>query len=107
MKTIGGFFELEMNPYRGELHSSAAALTSGRACLAWILSVVKPTRVYIPDYCCRAVSETLSESGVESCSYGIDANFRPLLDKSPQAEELFLYVNYFGIHTSVDRKSVV
>ncbi|HWB12526.1 MAG TPA: hypothetical protein VG826_25095 [Pirellulales bacterium] len=103
MRPIGGFLELETGTFRGELHAGAVALTSGRACLAWILSVVRPTRVLAPYYCCDAVWNTLAESQVECRPYALDAQLRPIVDRSPTADEWLLYVNYFGLKSGIVR----
>ena len=100
-KPIGGFFELELSPKGTLYHDSALALANGRVCFKVLLQAVKPTKVYLPFYCCDSLLLPLQEGRIPYEFYGINAKFDPevpLLHDS----ELLLYINYFGLksHTA-------
>jgi hypothetical protein len=102
-KPIGGFFELEL-PAKGSLyHDSALALVNGRVCFKVLLECVKPTKVYLPFYCCDSVLLPLEEAGIAYEFYGINAKFDPTIPLIHDSE-MILYVNYFGLKTQTANK---
>lgn len=103
-KTIGGFFELEL-PSKGTLyHDSALALANGRVCFKVLLERVKPTKVYLPFYCCDSLVLPLQEAGISYEYYAINAAFDPVGIPLLSDSELFVYINYFGLKTLTGRK---
>lgn len=60
MKEIGGYFELEL-PKKLEYHRDLIKLNSGRNAFKYILEVIKPKKVYIPNYICNSIIEPLEE----------------------------------------------
>ena len=103
MSAIGGFLPLEIpapnsaDPY----HAGAAALSSGRACWHVILRTCRPRRVLIPFYVCDAVLRPLAASGTPLEFYPITEAFSPAGDRTAEAGELMLLVNYFGVMASL------
>lgn len=97
-KEIGGYFELESN-LSGEFHPDAIKLNSGRHCFRYILQAQKPSKVFIPYYCCDSVLEPLQDEGIAYECYHIDDRFEikemPVLEQ----DQRLLYVNYFGLKT--------
>lgn len=99
MEEIGGFFELELNPYKKRIyHTNAIALNSGRNALKYILMLKRPEKVYIPYYICEDVVEPFKDLGVKYEYYSINEKFEPILPKTVGRAEYILYVNYFGIN---------
>lgn len=72
MKSIGGFFELEIVEGNSLYHDNAIKLSTGRACLNYILKTRKPSKVYIPFYCCNALIEPIILNDIEYEFYSID-----------------------------------
>lgn len=103
-KTIGGFFELEL-PNKGTLyHDSALALANGRVCFKVLLERVKPTKVFLPFYCCDSLVLPLREADIQFEYYAINAAFDPVGIPLLADNELFVYINYFGLKTLTGRK---
>jgi hypothetical protein len=104
LKPIGGFFELEL-PAKGTLyHDSALALANGRVCLKVLLERVKPAKVYLPFYCCDSVVLPMRQKGIAYEFYAINAAFDPVGIPLLADNELFLYINYFGLKSRTARK---
>lgn len=103
MKPLGGFFGLEQfGSYRNEfLHEEALALCSGRSCLSYILDELKPSHVYVPFYTCNALLSPLLSRGISYDFYPIDNLLNPLFDKELQPNEYLIYINYFGLKSSI------
>ena len=103
-KTIGGFFELEL-PNKGSLyHDRALALANGRVCFKVLLDRVKPTKVYLPFYCCDSIILPLLEAQIPFEYYAINTAFDPVGIPLLGDSELFVYINYFGLKTQTSRK---
>ena len=59
MKSIGGFFSLELPiNSKGELYPTAIKLNSGRACLEYVLRLHNYSKIYLPFYTCQVVLDT-------------------------------------------------
>ncbi|MDY0223462.1 MAG: hypothetical protein RBR67_20250 [Desulfobacterium sp.] len=97
-KEIGGYFELESN-LSGEFHTDAVKLNSGRHCLRYILQAQKPSKVFVPYYCCDSVLEPLQDEGIAYEYYHIDDRFEIKDFPALEQDQLLLYVNYFGLKT--------
>lgn len=96
MKSIGGYFELEL-PQGAEYHSQAIALNTGRNALEYILRVRGYKRVYLPYYSCEVLLEPFKKLGVEYAFYHINANLEADLHASLNSDEAILCINYFGL----------
>lgn len=97
MKAIGGYFGLELQE-KQEYHQEAIRLNTGRNALEYILLANKYKKLYLPFYSCDVLLEPLGRNNIEHEFYRIDENFEPLFDfKKIQANEAFLYINYFGL----------
>jgi len=105
VKEIGGFFELELER-RGEYHSRAIRLNSGRSALRYIFRTEKPQKVLLPYYICDSVIEAARQENIPIEHYHINEKFEPLLPDGnlSDARSLILYVNYFGINEGIVRK---
>ncbi|MCT4599404.1 MAG: hypothetical protein N4A32_00700 [Marinifilaceae bacterium] len=100
MKEIGGFFELELN--NGHEYHNSISLNSGRNCLEYILKVKKYKKIYIPYFICDVILEPILKLNIQYEFYYIDNSFYPKFDFDIlKEEEVFLYVNYFGLNQNV------
>ncbi len=97
MKSIGGYFELEVTGKAGQYHTTLYAMKNGRAALYMILHQLQPSLVYIPYYTCDAVLAPFKEGGVRYDFYEINERLEPANLPRLKDGEYFLYINYFGI----------
>lgn len=98
VKKIGGFFPLEIGTSHTHYHTNALALTSGRACLKYILMQIKPTKVFVPYYICNAALLPIKELNIEFEFYSLNERLQPRQTVTLSNNDYFLYVNYFGLH---------
>jgi hypothetical protein len=96
MNEIGGYFELELEK-RGEYHTTALSLNTGRNCLEYILLARNYSKVYLPYYICNQILEPLSKLKIDFEFYHIDENLNPTFDGVLMSSEAILVVNYFGL----------
>ena len=93
-KEIGGYLELER--FTGPmLHEKALALSSGRACLSYLIEQRKIRKIALPDFNCDIVEAVCRAHEVKIRFYPVGADLRP---KTLQTEEdgwLYL-VNFYG-----------
>ena len=92
---IGGYLELER--FSGPLlHEKALALSSGRACLAWLIGQRPVRKLLLPDLLCDVVEETCARYGVETRRYAVGPDLRPSAEPRPGEDEWLYLVNYYG-----------
>ena len=96
MKSIGGYFELEL-PQGKEYHSQAIALNTGRNALEYILRARSYKKVYLPYYSCEVLLEPFEKLGVEYSFYHINESLEPEQPVALKGSEAILYINYFGL----------
>ena len=96
-KSIGGYFELELN--NNELyHSDAIALNSGRNAFEYILLANNYQKVYIPFFTCDVLLQPLHRNNIKYEFYSINEKLEPIFDFDKILHnEVFLYTNYFGL----------
>lgn len=93
---IGGFFELEL--HKGAvLYPEATALNSARSCFEYILTILKPKKVYMPKFTCDVMLEPLQHTDTKYEFYQIDDKLEILDEPILGDDELLVYTNYFGI----------
>ena len=98
MKPIGGFFDIEIKCNERSLHPAAAALSTGRACMALWIKEVRPTRIYVPYYCCDALFHPIEQASIPIVFYGINEHLNPVgLPEFPKVGDWLVWTNYFGI----------
>jgi hypothetical protein len=97
MKPVGGYFELELSKGGKAYHETPYTFKSGRSALHYILTVCKPTLVYVPVYTCNALLQSFEAAGVPYRQYAIDEKLDPVTLPDLQGGEYFLYINYFGL----------
>lgn len=97
---IGGFFEFELSKGNNEYHSDAIKLSTGRACISYILKKTRCQKVFLPFYCCDALFEPMIEVGVEFEFYALNENLELNEVMSLSEGELLIYCDFFGIKSN-------
>lgn len=93
-KEIGGYLELER--FTGPmLHEGALALSSGRACLSYLIEQRGIRKIALPDYNCGVVAEACRAHGARIRTYRVGLNLRPEDLEAGEDEWLYL-VNFYG-----------
>jgi hypothetical protein len=95
-RPIGGYTELGLNKSSG-YHSEALHLNTGRNCLEYILRANEYKKIYLPFYICEVIFEPVNKLDIKFDYYHIDENLDPVLTSTFKDDEVFLYVNYFGV----------
>lgn len=104
MKSIGGYFELELRNNQ-EYHHNALRLNTGRNALEYILKASSYSKIYLPYFTCDVLMQPIEKLDVKFEFYSIDEQFEPIFDYSRiQDEECFLYTNYFALKDSFVKK---
>lgn len=95
---IGSFIGLDLEGtqeyYNNEL--GMARLNSARSGIYHACGLYKCDTLYLPFYLCPSVNKYLSEYGIKTIKYRINAQFEPVGVKQ-EANSAMLIVNYFGI----------
>ena len=93
-KEIGGYLELEH--FAGPmLHEKALALSSGRACLSYLIEQRGISKIALPDYNCDVVANVCRSHGVTVRYYAVGTDLRPEAVQCSR-DEWFYLVNYYG-----------
>ena len=93
-KEIGGYLELER--FTGPmLHEKALPLSSGRACLSYLIEQRKIRKIALPDFNCDIVEAVCRAHEVKIRFYPVEANLRPKTLQTEEDEWLYL-VNFYG-----------
>ena len=93
-KEIGGYLELER--FSGPmLHEKALALSSGRACLSYLIEQRGIRKIALPNFNCDVVEAVCRAHELDIRFYPVGADLRP---KTLQTEEneWFYLVNFYG-----------
>ena len=94
-KEIGGYLELER--FTGPmLHEEALALSSGRACLSYLIEQRGIRKITLPDFNCDVVEQACRTHDVRIRYYRIGTDLRPKNLKVEEDEWLYL-VNFYGL----------
>ncbi len=97
MKSIGGYFELELDA-KGLYHNEALKLNTARHALQLLLQNISCSNIYLPFYTCEVVVETVNRLNIPFSFYYINLDLEPDFDFSIiKKDEYFLYINYFGL----------
>ena len=101
MKSIGGFFELELNS-GNEFHPNAISLNSGRNALEYLLKANNYSAIYLPYYTCDVLLQPIKKIGINFEFYSINEQLEPVFEFSKLGtNDSFLYTNYFGLKTNI------
>ena len=96
MDAIGGYFELELR--KGDhYHKNAIRLNTARNCFEYVLRTRNYAKVYIPYYTCVVMLEPICKLSIDYEFYHINEKLEPTVLPNLNANEAFLYTNYFGL----------
>lgn len=97
MQEIGGYLELERFGGK-EYHQGAAAFNTANHALIWLLGQKKVCRLWLPDYLCCSVYDTVAAlKDCEIRQYEIDDQLRPVFVGQPiEPMDMVYLVNYYG-----------
>jgi hypothetical protein len=97
-KSIGGYFELEMNNLNSVFHENANELNTGRNAFEYILKAKAIQKIYIPYFTCNVLLEPLQKLEIPYEFYSINEQLEPIFNFSVlEDKDGFLYTNYFGL----------
>ncbi|MDQ4121029.1 MAG: hypothetical protein M3209_06250 [Acidobacteriota bacterium] len=97
MKSIGGYFELELRKGT-EYHPDAIKLNSGRNAFRYVLEAKKYKKVYLPFYSCDVLLEPIVKLNLQFEYYSVNRDFEAEFDLLKiDSDNCFLYTNYFGL----------
>jgi hypothetical protein len=103
-KPIGGFIEWEdWKDGKGPYHK-ALELASGRSAFRLILDQCKPDKVYVPFFCCDSLIQPLEEAGTAFEFYEIGYDLLPNSYPKLKANELIVYIDFYGISRRQSRQ---
>ena len=101
---IGGFFEFGLSRLNQFPYPIAMQYNSARSAFYDLLKNTFIEKLWIPRFICDSMIEPLNLLGVEICFYDLNYDFSPILPEVLMPNEYLLYVNYFGLCTSVQRR---
>lgn len=94
-REIGGYLELEH--FSGPLlHEKALALSSGRACLSYLIGQRNIRKILLPDFLCDVVAAACARYGVRMRRYAVGPDLRPASAPQPEEDEWLYLVNFYG-----------
>jgi hypothetical protein len=103
--SYGGFMGLEPLSDRQALpYPTGSLLSSGRACMAFILERERPRRAHVPFYTCQSLLDPFEERGIEVVYYHVDDDLMPVGISAPATDELLVLIDYFGVRTRAVRE---
>jgi hypothetical protein len=99
---LGGYLPEEnfLEDFNNFQYQEFLLFKSGRSCLHFLLSKLKPIKIHLPYYCCNSVIQPLQQSCTSFSFYQINSNFEPVEFPNPGSKSIFLYINYFGLKNS-------
>lgn len=107
MRFVGGFFELELPPASGPGLAAdwnmpadpAASYANARSALAALIVALRPAKIWLPAFVCRAVAEAAAAARVAVDYFPVGSQLTPdigFLDAMARSGEMVLAVDYFG-----------
>lgn len=96
IQTMGGHFSAFLDNRQNEPPGDQF-FESARACLYALLVMVKPAKIYIPNYICDAVTQAIMLAEIPVEKYAIGGDFKVLAPLELARNEVILLVNYFGL----------
>lgn len=95
---VGGYFPLELGTGRGlPWLPEAVRFQSARAAISAFFEVVKPKRVWVPNYVCQAMTDALMYSGVSIYRYPLATNRAVPVELDLEPFDWLICVDYFGM----------
>lgn len=99
MKSIGGYFSLELPLQNSEYHSNAFKVNSGKNAFEYILAsyIFDVKKVYLPYFTSRIMVKPLQEHNIPYDFYRINERLEFKEEIEVCEGELLVYTNYFGL----------
>lgn len=101
---IGGFFEFDLSNSNQFPYPSAIRYHSARSAFYDLLKNTQVKKIWMPKFICDSMLDPLDLLDIEVCFYNLKKDFTPELPETLKHDEYLLYVNYFGVCTSTQRK---
>lgn len=96
MKEIGGY--LELDEYCGrEYYENAMAVNCGRSAAILLIQIRGYSKIYIPDFMCSTLRNSLDKYGIEYEHYTVNDDLEPVIDADVAENEAVFIVNYYGL----------
>ncbi len=104
-RTIGGYFPLERGTSEGSHWLELAiGYQSARSALAAVIAARRPRIVWVPNFVCGVVNDTLRSTGVETRRYALTELWGVPQEVTLGSDDCLLCVDYYGINgTSINR----
>ncbi|MFW1883977.1 hypothetical protein ACG91E_07110 [Acinetobacter nosocomialis] len=102
-KEIGGFFEFSLSPLNQFPYPNATQYNSARSAFYDVLKNTFIEKLWMPKFICDSMIKPVTILGIEICYYDLDQDFSPILPEVLMPNEYLLYVNYFGLCTSIQK----
>lgn len=103
-REIGGYFEFDL-PNLGQFpYPQAIKYNSARSAFFDLLNQSNIKKIWMPKFICDSMIEPLKILGIDILYYDLEQDFYPKLPHNLEEDEYILYVNYFGLCISVQRK---
>lgn len=104
-KAIGGYFALERGSGTGLAWiNDATGYRSARSAVAAALTALQPTTVWVPNFVCGAINDTLRSISANVRRYTLTKSFDIPELVNPASTDLLICIDYFGINgAAVDR----
>jgi hypothetical protein len=107
MKAIGGYFEVEQYESKDKpYHQSPYAFDCGRSALEAILLSTKPSKVYLPYYCCNALLQPFDKLSIPYSFYSINEALEINETITLKKKEFLVYINFFGVKDIYAKKLI-
>lgn len=106
MKKIGGFFEFEIIEGNSVYHDNAIRLSTGRACLNYILKIMQPDKIYLPYYCCDALFDPMILNNIDFEFYALNEQLEIQNPPKLKYNDAIIYTDFFGIKTKYIKKLI-
>lgn len=98
---IGGYFGFDLDDFGQFPYPQAITYNSARSAFFDLIQQSKIQKIWIPKYICNSMLEPLRILKVEVIFYDLNTDFSPCIPRKLKEDEYLLYVNYFGICSSI------
>lgn len=98
---IGGYFGFEIEDIGQFPYTEAITYSSARSAFFDLIQQSKIKKIWAPKYICDSMLAPLRILNVEVIFYDLNTDFSPCIPQELHKDEYLLYVNYFGICSSI------
>ncbi|WP_201537891.1 hypothetical protein [Psychrobacter immobilis] len=101
---IGGYFEFSLPNLKQFPYPQALKYISARSAFLDLLDQNSIKKVWMPKFICDSMIEPLLILDIDIRYYDLDENFYPKIPSYLESDAYLVYVNYFGLCTTVQKK---